>query len=173
MLNDRPRQRVLEVGVGTGLSLPHFRSDAEITGIDVSPEMLAKAHRRADRLGISSRVRLLEMDAQAIGFGDDSFDCVLALYVASVVPDPAKFAAELMRVCVPGGRIVIVNHFSSTNPVMGRIERLLARYAGSLGFEPDFPLDEFMKSTGLDVREIHPGYWKLLRCVNTKAQIRP
>ena len=168
IFNDRPNQRVLEVGVGTGLSLPHYRPDVSVTGIDVSPEMLAKARRRAVRLGIADRVRLIEMDAQAMRFEDNTFDSVLALYVASVVPDPARFVAEVRRVCVPGGRIIIANHFSSQNPIMGRIERLLARYAKRLGFQPDFPLDQFVAETGLDVREVHPGYWKLLRCINSK-----
>ncbi len=168
LVNDRPRQRILEVGVGTGLSLPYYRRDATVTGIDVSPEMLAKARRRVAARGMDARVSLVEMDAQAMPLEDNSFDGVLALYVASVVPDPVRFGAELRRVCVAGGRIVILNHFSSAHPVLRRIERGLARYARRLGFEPDFPLDRFVEATGLDVREVTRGYWKLLRCVNSK-----
>jgi len=170
--NDRPHQRILEVGVGTGLSLPHFRKDARVTGIDVSKEMLAKAHRRVERDGLKQVEALLEMDAEAMTFADSAFDAVLALYVASVVPDPARFVAEMRRVCKPGGAIVIVNHFTSGNPAMRWLEKRLAPLAGKIGFHADFPLDDFLEAGRLRVRETRPsnlfGYWKLLRCVNEK-----
>ena len=172
LANDRPGQRILEVGVGTGLSLPHFRADAEVIGIDVSVEMLAKARRRVERRQLRQVKELLEMDAENTSFETSSFDAVLALYVASVVPNPARFAAEMRRVCRPDGIIVIVNHFMSDNGVMRFIERRLAPLAGKIGFHADFPLDEFIAEGGLSVREIRPsnlfGYWKLLRCVNDK-----
>ena len=170
--NDRPGQRILEVGVGTGLSLPHFRRDARVTGIDVSAEMLAKARRRVERLKLSQVESLQVMDAEQMSFADDAFDAVLALYVASVVPDPARFAAEMRRVCKPGGAIVVVNHFTSDNPVMRFVERRLAPLAGKIGFHADFPLDRFLAASGLQVREKRPsnlfGYWTLLRCANVK-----
>jgi phosphatidylethanolamine/phosphatidyl-N-methylethanolamine N-methyltransferase len=172
--NDRPAQRILEVGVGTGLSLPHFRRDARVTGIDVSAEMLAKARRRVERLKLKQVEALQVMDAERMSFADNAFDAVLALYVASVVPDPARFAAEMRRVCKPGGTIVIVNHFTSENGVMRFIEKRLAPLAGKIGFHADFPLDRFLAVSGLAVRETRPsnlfGYWKLLRCVNAKPQ---
>ena len=121
--NDRPAQRILEVGVGTGLSLPFFRGDARVTGVDVSSEMLAKARRRVARRKLKQVEALLEMDAEKLTFADNSYDAVLALYVASVVPNPARFAAEMRRVCKPGGTIVIVNHFTSENRVMRFIEK--------------------------------------------------
>jgi phosphatidylethanolamine/phosphatidyl-N-methylethanolamine N-methyltransferase len=170
--NDRPHQRILEVGVGTGLSLPHFRKDARVTGIDVSKEMLAKAHRRVERDGLKQVEALLEMDAEKMSFEDNSFDAVLALYVASVVPNPARFVAEMRRVCKPGGTLVIVNHFTSANPAMRWLEKRLAPLAGKIGFHADFPLDTFIAAGRLRVRETRPsnlfGYWKLLRCVNEK-----
>jgi phosphatidylethanolamine/phosphatidyl-N-methylethanolamine N-methyltransferase len=170
--NDRPGQRILEVGVGTGLSLPYFRTDAAVTGIDVSTEMLARARRRVARQGLDQVKQLVEMDAEALSFADNEFDSVLALYVASVVPNPARFAAEMRRVCRPGGTIVIVNHFMSENGVMRLIERRLAPLAGKIGFHADFPLEGFLAAGRLSVREIRPsnlfGYWKLLRCVNDK-----
>jgi len=171
--NDRPRQKILEVGVGTGLSLPHFRKDSRVTGIDVSAEMLAKARRRVERQHLTQVEALLEMDAEKMSFEDSSFDSVLALYVASVVPNPAKFVAEMKRVCVPGGTIVIVNHFMSDNPAMRFVEKRLAPLAGKIGFHADFPLDAFLDASRLQVREMRPsnlfGYWRLLRCVNAKA----
>ncbi|HXY99859.1 MAG TPA: class I SAM-dependent methyltransferase [Stellaceae bacterium] len=172
--NDRPGQRILEVGVGTGLSLPYFRRDARVTGIDVSAEMLAKARRRVARRKLKQVEALQVMDAERMSFADDAFDAVLALYVASVVPDPARLAAEMRRVCKPGGTIVIVNHFTSENRVMRFIEKRLAPLAHKIGFHADFPLDRFLAVSGLVVRETRPsnlfGYWKLLRCVNAKPR---
>jgi phosphatidylethanolamine/phosphatidyl-N-methylethanolamine N-methyltransferase len=170
--NDRPAQRILEVGVGTGLSLPHFRADSRVTGIDVSVEMLEKARRRVRRRKLRQVEALLEMDAENMTFADSSFDAVLALYVASVVPNPGRFAAEIRRVCKPGGTIVVVNHFTSENRAMRFIEKRLAPLAGKIGFHADFPLDAFLAVSRLQLREVRPsnlfGYWRLLRCVNVK-----
>jgi phosphatidylethanolamine/phosphatidyl-N-methylethanolamine N-methyltransferase len=170
--NDRPGQRILEAGVGTGLSLPHFRPDSRVTGIDVSEEMLAKARRRAQQLQLSHVEGLHVMDAENLEFADNSFDAVLALYVASVVPNPARFAAEMRRVCIPGGTIVVVNHFTSENPLVRFMEKRLARAARHIGFHADFPYETFRRDSRLSIREVRPsnlfGYWKLLRCVNEK-----
>jgi phosphatidylethanolamine/phosphatidyl-N-methylethanolamine N-methyltransferase len=175
--NDRPGQRILEVGVGTGLSLPHFRPDSRVTGIDVSTEMLAKAQRRAKRLRLAHVDDLQLMDAENLEFSDSSFDAVLALYVASVVPNPARFAAEMRRVCIPGGTIVVVNHFTSDNLFARLIEKRLARIAHHIGFHADFPFDTFRRDSQLSIREVRPsnlfGYWKLLRCVNEKPASSP
>ena len=170
--NVRPGQRILEVGVGTGLSLPYFRNDSRVTGIDVSAEMLAKAQRRVERQKLAKVEALHVMDAEHMDFEDNSFDAVLALYVASVVPNPARFAAEMRRVCIPGGTIVLVNHFTSDNWALRFMEKRLAHLARHIGFHADFPLDAFVAGGKLSVREIRPsnlfGYWKLLRCVNDK-----
>jgi phosphatidylethanolamine/phosphatidyl-N-methylethanolamine N-methyltransferase len=175
--NDRPGQRILEVGVGTGLSLPHFRPDSRVTGIDVSAEMLAKAKRRTRRMRMAHIEGLHLMDAEKLGFADNSFDAVLALYVASVVPDPARFAAEMRRVCIPGGTIVVVNHFTSENALARFMERRLAHLARHIGFHADFPFETFQQASGLAIREVRPsnlfGYWKLLRCVNEKPASSP
>src|SRR4029077_19229293 len=108
--NDRPGQRILEGGVGTGLSLPYFRADSHLTGVDISAEMLAKARRRVEDERLTQVEGLHVMDAEHLDFEDNSFDAVLALYVASVVPSPARFAAEMRRVCIPGGTIVLATH---------------------------------------------------------------
>jgi phosphatidylethanolamine/phosphatidyl-N-methylethanolamine N-methyltransferase len=170
--NALPKQQILEVGVGTGLSLPFFRTDSEVTGIDVSAEMLAKAQRRVEKHGLKNVKALSVMDAEKMDFPDNSFDAVMGMYVASVVPNPAQFASEIRRVCRPGGTIVLVNHFASENGVMWAVEKMLAPLAGHIGFHADFSLDNFLKVSKLSVREIKPsnlfGYWRLLRCVNEK-----
>jgi phosphatidylethanolamine/phosphatidyl-N-methylethanolamine N-methyltransferase len=170
--NDRPGQRLLEVGVGTGLSLPYFRPDARVVGIDISAEMLEKAKRRVERQRLGQVVGLYVMDAEHLDFPDNSFDAVLALYVASVVPSPKRFAAEMRRVCVPGGTIVLVNHFTSDKWFLRYFEKRLAHLARHIGFHADFPLDQFRRDSGLVIREVRPsnlfGYWRLLRCVNEK-----
>ena len=170
--NDRPGQRILEVGVGTGLSLPYFRRDSHVTGIDVSAEMLAKAERRVENQKLAHVDALHVMDAEHLDFDDNSFDAVLALYVASVVPSPARFAAEMRRVCIPGGTIVLVNHFTSENWALRWMEKRLAHLARHIGFHADFPLDAFLRDSQLTAREISPsnlfGYWRLLRCINEK-----
>src|SRR5260370_17154802 len=145
--NDRPGQHILEVGVGTGLSLPHFRTDSRITGIDVSEEMLAKARRRAERLQLSHVEGLHLMDAENLEFPDNSFDAVLALYVASVVPNPAQFAAEMRRVCIPGGTIVLVNHFTSENWLLRFVEKRLPRVPPHIRFPPPSPPPPFPRHT--------------------------
>ena len=170
--NDRPGQRILEVGVGTGLSLPYFRNDSRVTGVDISSEMLAKARQRVERKGLSNVDGLHVMDAEHLEFEDNSFDAVLALDVASVVPNPARFAAEMRRVCSPGGTIVLVNHFTSENWAWRWMEGRLGHLARHIGFHADFPLETFLRDSGLTVREIRPsnlfGYWRLLRCINEK-----
>ncbi len=169
--NDAPGQNVLEIGIGTGLSLPYYRSDARVTGIDVSPEMLDKACDRAAALAEGARCRLLLMNAEDMAFADDSFDVVIALFVASTVQDLARFGAELRRVCKPDGKIVIVNHFSHSGPVSSLLRRYAVRFEGSLGFEPFFPIDRFLSETGLPIRKIAPfgRFGHLLRVEAAKA----
>jgi phosphatidylethanolamine/phosphatidyl-N-methylethanolamine N-methyltransferase len=168
-VNDAPHQRILEVGVGTGLSLPLYRRDARVVGIDVSPDMLAKARDRVARLGLTQVEAIEEGDAERLAFPDASFDAAMALYVASVVSDVARFGAELRRVCRPGARIIIVNHFAKAAGPVRAMEQALAPFAGKIGFHADFALEPFLRESGLTVREAKPvnlfGYWTLLDCV--------
>lgn len=172
LANNAPNQRILEVGVGTGLSLPLYRRDARVVGIDVSPEMLAKARDKVARFGLPQAEAIAEADAERLSYDDDSFDAAIALYVASVVSDPARFGGELRRVCKRGARIVIVNHFARERGAMRAIEQALAPFAGKIGFHADFRRDDFLHASGLVVRTTKPvnlfGYWTLLDCVNEK-----
>ncbi len=166
----QPGDRVLEVGVGTGLSLPEYPEGVEVTGIDVSPEMIDQARDRAEAAEMGN-VSLAEMDAEAMDLADGSFDHVVAMYVLSVAPNPRKVVDEMRRVCKPGGDLFIVNHFRHHNPVVSGIERLLAPLSSLVGFRPDFAFDEFVEQTDLEVLETHPvnlfGYWTLVRAANT------
>ena len=134
--------RVLEVGVGTGLSLARYRRDLRIVGIDVSTEMLRQARRRVSAKGLKHVEALLDMDAENLKFPDDSFDTVIAMYVASVVPNPDRLLAEIQRVCKPDGQILIVNHFAKPNGLRGRLVRGLSIWSKKLGWRPDFALDK-------------------------------
>jgi phosphatidylethanolamine/phosphatidyl-N-methylethanolamine N-methyltransferase len=127
---------ILEVGVGTGLVLARYPAAARITGIDLSEPMLEVARRRAAALP-GRQIALHAMDAERMDFADHSFDCVTVPYVLSVTPDPLRLVRELRRVCKPGGRIVILNHFSG-----GRcwwlLERAARGMADQLGFRSEF-----------------------------------
>ena len=126
---NRRRGRVLEVGVGTGLSLPCYEKHLTVTGIDLSPEMLDKARSRVERQRLGNVAGLHEMDAGALAFPDESFDTVVAMYVMTVVPDAEKVMRELERVCATGGEVILVNHFSQEEGVRGYVERRLAPFA--------------------------------------------
>ena len=169
----RPGERILEVGVGTGLSLPLYPPGVHVTGIDISREMLARARVRKARLHLDRVTALRLMDAESMQFPDDSFDKVVAMYVVSVAPHPARLVSEMRRVCRPGGELFIVNHFQHANPVVSGLERLFAPLSRLMGFHPDFSLEDFLHETGLDVTERIPvnvlGYWTLLRARNGKT----
>src|SRR6266508_677622 len=145
----RPGDRVLEVGVGTGINAALYPSDCSVTGVDFSSSMLEKARERVARKGVRN-VRLLRMDAADMKFADDSFDIVYAPYVISVVPDPVAVTREMHRVCRPGGRIVILNHFRSQNRVGAWMERIIAPAAKYLGFKSDLDLPAFLVQADLN-----------------------
>ncbi len=167
----QPGDHVLEVGVGTGISLSLYPSDVQVTGIDISPDMLAVAERRKEEMGLHN-VELKVMDAEAMEFEDDRFDKVVAMYVASVVPNPTRLVDEMHRVCRPDGELFIVNHFQSRHPIISRLENLIAPLSKLIGFRPDFSLDDFVKDTGLDIIDSNQvnllNYWTLLRARNSK-----
>jgi phosphatidylethanolamine/phosphatidyl-N-methylethanolamine N-methyltransferase len=171
-INQR-RGNVLEVGVGTGLSLPHYAPYLKITGIDLSPEMLAKARERVEKAGLLNIEGLYEMDAAQLEFPDDSFNTVVAMYVMTVVPDPDKVMAELERVCAPGGEVMIVNHFSQDHGLRGWVERKMAPYADTLGWHPVFPIERVMVRPGLSLIERRPlwpmGLFTLVRFRKLRA----
>jgi phosphatidylethanolamine/phosphatidyl-N-methylethanolamine N-methyltransferase len=170
LLEIKPGDRVLEIGVGTGLNLPLFPRDCKVTGIDISVEMLQKARQRAKELGLA-HVSLSVMDASNLEFPDDSFDHVLATYVISAVPDPVKTLLEMRRVCKPEGHLVILNHFRSENPVLGAVEWALAPVCTRIGFKTDLKLKPLLEKAALSPDQVHRinvlmmNGWRLVRCI--------
>ncbi len=160
--------QVLEVGVGTGINASLYPRDCSVVGIDLSSSMLEKARDRVARKGITN-VRLLEMDAAALKFADNTFDIVYAPYLVSVVPDPVQVAAEMRRVCKPGGRIIILNHFRSPNRVLAHLERMISPLTVHVGFKADLDLPGFLAQAGLKPVSIEkvniPRIWSLVTCV--------
>lgn len=137
-VNAFPPGDMIEVGVGTGIALPHYKPEHTVTGIDLSPDMLKRARDRVADRGLHNVTLLAEMDASELKFADGSFDIAVAMFVMTVVPDPRQVLAEMVRVVRPGGHIVIVNHFSAEDGVRASIERWLSRYSASLGWHPEF-----------------------------------
>lgn len=138
--------RVLEVGVGTGLALRGYRPGLRVTGIDFSEDMLRLARAKVSRDGLAHVDELRQMDARVLDFEDGAFDCVVAMYLVSVVPEPRRVLAEMARVCRPGGEILIVNHFASDRGPLGRVETLLAPFADRMGWHADFPIGTVLGS---------------------------
>ena len=171
-LECRPGERVLEVGVGTGLSLPLYPPFVRVTGVDLSREMLEKARLRVRRRELANVEGLHEMDAHAMDFPDASFDKIVAMYVLPVVPDPGRLLAELHRVCRPDGEIYLVNHVRSDNPVIGAVEKGLARFSDKLGFHPDFELRNVLNGHELVQIERVNLFWKVMQLRNGVASRR-
>jgi phosphatidylethanolamine/phosphatidyl-N-methylethanolamine N-methyltransferase len=158
--------RLLEVGVGTGLALPHYGAQLDVTGIDLSSDMLDRARARVKKRKQSNISALIEMNAEALDFPDCSFDITVAMYVLTVVPNPQQVMHELARVTRPGGTVLITNHFSVAGGVRGAIEKAMAKHAKKLGWRPEFPIDTVLVSEALrlvSIREVKPmGFFTLL-----------
>ncbi len=132
-LNIEPGARVLELGVGTGLSLDAYPPHCQVTGMDLAPDMLERAQDKVNRNGWR-HITLEQGDALNLKFADDSFDYVMAFHVVSVVPDPQRMMAEAQRVCRPGGVIVVINHFRSPRPLLARLMRTIDPITRALGW---------------------------------------
>jgi phosphatidylethanolamine/phosphatidyl-N-methylethanolamine N-methyltransferase len=161
----QPGERVLEVGVGTGINLALYPKNCSVTGIDFTGSMLEIARERVVRKDIRN-VRLLQMDAADLKFVDSSFDIVYAPYLISVVPDPVRVAREMRRVCRPGGRIILLNHFLSPNAILSRIERWISPFTIHIGFTADLDLPAFLAQSEMQPQSIEkvniPKIWSLV-----------
>lgn len=164
----RSGDSVLEVGVGTGINLKLYPRGSAVTDIDLSNKMLAKAQRRIARDWLRN-CHVMPMDAAAMTFPDNTFDIVYAPYLISVVPDPVRVAREMYRVCRPGGRIVVLNHFKSANALLSKIETAISPLTVHIGFKSDLDLQGFLTQADLDPISIEkvnvPRIWSLVTCV--------
>ena len=146
--------RVLELGVGTGASFPAYPPHCEVIGVDVAPDMLARAKEKIRNNGWT-HLKVSKMDALNLDFPDDSFDFVMAFHVVTVVPDPIRMMEEAKRVCKSGGRIVIVNHFTSESPMLGFLTEALDPVTRRLGWRTDLRLKPFIQATELNVERAY------------------
>ena len=152
---DIPRgARVLEVGAGTGTSFPSYPPHCEVIGIDLAPDMLARAQEKILENGWT-HLKVMEMNALDLKFSDNSFDYVMAFHVVTVVPDPIRMIQEAKRVCKPGGKIVVVNHFTSTSPLLGFLTEAVDPVTRRLGWSTKLKMKPFIEEAGLNIDEIY------------------
>jgi phosphatidylethanolamine/phosphatidyl-N-methylethanolamine N-methyltransferase len=162
----QPGNEILEIGIGTGLTVPLYPDDCCITGIDSSEPMLREAARNVDG---RRNIQLFRMDAARLAFPDQSFDVVFAAYVISVVPDPLAVLKEMRRVCRVGGRIVLLNHFLSDSSFLSKVERMLSPITTArLGFRTDVDARLLLERAALRpiaIRKVNtPKIWTLISC---------
>jgi phosphatidylethanolamine/phosphatidyl-N-methylethanolamine N-methyltransferase len=153
LMAPRPYEKILEVGVGTGLSIPYFPRGTSIVGIDLSQKMLDVCAKRLEKLGRSD-VELQAMDATHMEYEDASFDGALALYCMSCLERPVSVLNEMKRVVRPGGRIVFMNHFQSENRLMAFFEKGVSPVAKRIGFRTDLELRPLLEEGGVEAVEI-------------------
>lgn len=171
LLRIEPDHRILEIGIGTGLSLRYFPPCGTITGIDISNAMLNEAQDRVDELGLAN-VELIRMDATRLDFPDNHFDRILLPYVLSVVDEPDRVLDEMVRVARPGARIAILNHFGSRLRWLRLFETALTPLTRRIGFRLDLPVTAVASRPDLSVqtrKRVNPlRLWQLLVCDNCK-----
>jgi|SRR5579872_5400792 len=163
--------RILEVGVGTGLSLPDYSWTNRLIGVDLSAPMLRKAKARAAEHRLTNVEGLAVMDAQRLGFQDGAFDVVVAQYVITAVPDPEATLDEFVRVVKPGGEIILVNHLGAERGLRAGFEQSFAPLARRLGWRPEFRFDRLAqwaaRHGGVRLIERRPmpplGHFSLIR----------
>jgi phosphatidylethanolamine/phosphatidyl-N-methylethanolamine N-methyltransferase len=163
--------RILEVGVGTGISLPNYSGQNRVVGIDVSAQMLAKARQRVEELDLGFVEALEIMDASRLDFPDHSFDVVMAQYVVTTVPDPEAALDEFARVVKPGGEVILASRVGADAGLRRSIEHVLAPIARRLGWRTDFPwrryADWIDRTSGIRLVERRPlpplGHFSLIR----------
>jgi phosphatidylethanolamine/phosphatidyl-N-methylethanolamine N-methyltransferase len=168
---DRIGGRILDVGVGTGLSLSDYKRTTRIVGVDISEPMLRKAHERVRSLNLSNVESLAVMDAKNLAFPDSYFDAVVAQYVITAVPDPEATLDEFVRVLKPGGELILANHIGAESGLRRVFELAFAPLARRLGWRPEFPWGRLVKwaaghggVTLTEHRPIEPlGHFSLIR----------
>jgi phosphatidylethanolamine/phosphatidyl-N-methylethanolamine N-methyltransferase len=168
---ERVGGRILEVGVGTGISLPYYSPNVKLSGVDISEPMLRKAQQRVSELGLKNVETLAVMDAEHLDFPDASFDVVVAQYVVTTVPNPEATLDEFARVLKPGGEIILVSRVGAEAGLRRSLERWFAPAARKLGWRTEFSFTryaEWAKKTGdvqlIERRAMPPlGHFSLIR----------
>ena len=168
---ERVGGRILEVGVGTGISLPEYKRTTQICGVDISAPMLQKAAERVRDLGLSNVEGLFVMDAEGLEFPDASFDVVMAQYVVTTVPHPEATLDELARVLKPGGEIILVSRVGAELGLRKSLEKWFAPAARKLGWRTEFPFERYTSWVGcngtvhlIERRAVPPfGHFSLIR----------
>lgn len=153
-LSIEPEDRILEIGVGTGLSFPYYPRRCHVVGIDIASSMLRKARQKVLELGREDSITLERMSAEAIDYPDAAFDKVVLSHVISCVEHPRLVVQEVARVCRPGGRVVFLNHFKSRNRLVARGERHLTPLTRRLGFVLDIPMSMVTDSDAFTIENI-------------------
>lgn len=173
MMNVKPGETVLEVGVGTGLSLPLYPKESHVTGIDISQEMLEKAESKKEYYGLTN-VNLHNMDASSMSFADNAFDKVIASHVITVVPNPLKTLNEIKRVCKQGGEIFILNYTGCNNRIISRFEEFISPLRDKMGLGKHFDLDGLLRDTHLSIEcERRVNFFDMCRLVKCKNNPLP
>jgi phosphatidylethanolamine/phosphatidyl-N-methylethanolamine N-methyltransferase len=141
---------VLDLGIGTGVSLNYYPQRGHVVGVDLSAGMLREARKKIRERGLT-HTSVFQANALQLPFGDSTFDHVFISHVISVVSDPIQLVKEAQRVAKPGARIVIVNHFQSTNRFLALVEKWLCPLCTKLGWRSDLALNDLIKRTGVEV----------------------
>jgi phosphatidylethanolamine/phosphatidyl-N-methylethanolamine N-methyltransferase len=167
--------RVLDLGVGTGVSLNYYPMDrGRIVGVDLSSGMLREARKKIREQG-RNNAQVFQADALTLPFADNTFDHVFISHVISVVSDPCRLVQEAQRVAKPSSRIVIVNHFQSTNRFIALIEKWLCPLCTKLGWRSDLALQDLIRQTGAEVDYRYKlesiDLWETVVMVNNKSSI--
>jgi phosphatidylethanolamine/phosphatidyl-N-methylethanolamine N-methyltransferase len=168
---ERVGGRILEVGVGTGISLPHYSRDCKICGVDISAPMLRKAQERVSEFGLSNVEGLWVMDAESLSFPDASFDVIVAQYVITTVPNPEATLDEFARVLKPGGEIVLVSRVGAEAGLRRSLEHWFQPAARKLGWRTEFSFERYAqwasRTPGMNLverRAMPPfGHFSLIR----------
>jgi len=171
-LNLKPGQQVLEVGVGTGMSLSAYPRSVKVTGVDLSEDMLAQAERQI-REEAWENINVAQMNAEHLEFDDSTFDFVTSFHVISVVSDPRRMMREMLRVCKPGGRILIINHFRSNNPWIARMVDSAGAFTRHLGWRTDLDLADIVKELPLRVEQRYKTSPASLFTILTASKVAP
>ena len=174
MMECTSTDKVLEIGIGTGTSYKYYPMETEVTGIDISPDMLEKAKKNIRKHNLQNK-NVIMMNGEQLKFEDNSFDKVVGMYVISVTQNPNLLIKEMKRVCKPNGDIYLVNHFSfeTDSKFMKILEKGLMPVSKYLGWRPYFPFSEFNAYAKLNVQSISKvnifDYWGIIHAINTPA----